>query len=311
MKLISVVTPCFNEEHNVSELYQAVKAIFVDLKAYQYEHIFIDNASTDTTVSLLKSIAAIDKNVKVVVNTRNFGWIRSPFHGLLQAHGDAVIYMAADFQDPPSLIPEFIKKWEEGSKVVVGVKDKSEEPSFIFYIRKAYYKFLKLISEVPLIRNFTGFGLYDKTVVAILRQFGDVYPYFRGMISEIGFDITEVPFHQPMRQRGLTTSNFYRLYDVAMLGITNHSKVPIRILTIAGFSLSIISFVLSMSYLVLKLLFWKSFSLGVAPILIGLFLFFSFQMLFVGLLGEYVVSIHTQVFKRPLVLEKERINFER
>ncbi len=310
MRTISIVTPCFNEEENVNEIYQAVKQVFATLPAYRYEHIFIDNASTDRTVSILKSLAALDKNVKIIMNSRNFGWIRSPVYGVLQAKGDAVICMSADLQDPPSLIPEFIKKWEEGFKIVVGVKAKSDEATFLFWIRKSYYKFVKMISDVKLINNFTGYGLYDKSVIAIMQKFGDAYPYFRGMLSEIGFDVAEIPFHQPVRQRGFSKGNFYRLYDVAMLGITTHSKVPLRILTMSGFALSIISCMISIAYVVLKLLFWKSFALGLAPILIGLFFFFSLQMLFVGLLGEYIASIHTQVLNRPLVIESGRINFD-
>lgn len=310
MKLISIVTPCYNEEENVKELYLEVQRIFAGLKNYRYEHIFIDNASTDNTVSILKSIAEQDKKVKIIVNARNFGWIRSPFYGLLQSNGDAAIYLSADFQDPPSLIPKFIEKWEAGYKIAVGVKTQSDESPLFFWIRKSYYKFVKMISDLKLINNFTGFGLYDKSVVAILRQFGDVYPYFRGLISEIGFDVAEIEFHQPLRSRGISTSNFYRLYDVAMLGITNYSKVPLRLVTMGGFALSILSFLLSLGYLVLKLLLWKSFPVGLASLLIGLFFFSSLQMFFMGLLGEYIASIHTQVHKRPLVIEKERINFD-
>jgi glycosyltransferase involved in cell wall biosynthesis len=310
MHLISVVTPCFNEEENVRDLYLEVKRIFSELKSYQYEHIFIDNSSVDKTVSILKEIAQTDKNVKIIVNSRNFGWIRSPFHGLLQARGDAAIYLSADFQDPPSLIPQFIKKWEEGFKIVVGVKPKSDESSLLFFIRKTYYKFVKMISELKLVNNFTGFGLYDQRIVEIMRSFGDAYPYFRGMISEIGFEIAEIEFRQPVRQRGLSTRSFYRLYDVAMLGITHHSKLPLRLMTMGGFALSLISLSLSIVYIVLKLIFWKTFPMGMAPMLIGLFFFSSLQMFFIGLLGEYIASIHTQILKRPLVIEKERINFE-
>ena len=310
MKLISVVTPCFNEERNVKEIYDEVRRIFMDLKIYSYEHIFIDNCSTDNTASILKSISAIDKAVKIILNTRNFGWVRSPFHGILQAKGDAMIYMAADFQDPPSLIPAFIKKWEEGFKIVVGVKTKSDESSFRFFIRKSYYKFIRKISDLNLIDNFTGFGLYDHQTIKIIGQFGDAYPYFRGMISEIGFEVAEIEFYQPLRVRGASTGSFYRLYDVAMSGITNHSKLPLRIVTMTGFALSIISLFVSIIYIILKIIFWNSFVFGMAPILIGLFFFASLQMFCIGILGEYISSIHTQVLNRPLVFEKERINFE-
>lgn len=310
MKKISVVTPCYNEEENVDDIYQQIKAVFAGLPQYQYEHIFIDNASTDNTVNLLKNIAAVDKNVKIIINARNFGPVRSPFYGVTQAHGDAVIQLVADLQDPPILINDFIKKWEEGFKVVVGVKKQSDEPSIFFAIRKFYYKTLRKLSEVNLIENFTGFGLYDKSIITILRQIDDPYPYFRGLISEIGFKVAEVPFVQPVRKRGVTKANFYLLYDWAMLGITSHSKVPLRLATMLGFTLSLISLGLSCFYLMLKLLLWNTFGFGTAPILIGLFFFSSVQLFFIGLLGEYIATIHTQVVKRPLVIEAERINFD-
>ena len=310
MKLISVVTPCFNEQDNINEIYQAVKYEFSTLNDYRYEHVFIDNASTDNTVLMLKTLAATDKNVKVILNSRNFGSVRSPMHGILQAKGDAVIYMAADFQDPPPMIPDLIKKWEEGYKIVVGVKPKSDESRFVFFIRNLYYRLAKKISDIKVISNFTGFGLYDQVVITILNSFNDSYPYFRGMISEIGYDVAEIPFHQPVRQRGVSKLNFFMLYDLAMLGITTHSKLPLRLVTLCGFVFSLISFSISISYILLKLFFWHSFSLGLAPILIGSFFFFSLQMLFVGILGEYIISIHAQVLNRPLVIEKERINFE-
>jgi len=310
VKFISVVTPCYNEEENVIALYEQIKAVFSTLPQYSYEHIFIDNASTDKTVELVREIAKKDKNVKLIINARNFGHIRSPFYGILQAKGDAVIGMASDLQDPPTLIPEFLKKWEEGYRIAVGVKNQSHESPIMFAIRKFYYKLASKIANVKLIKNFTGFGLYDQSVVEILRRIDDPYPYFRGLISEIGFDIAEVPFVQPTRKRGITKNNFYTLYDIAMLGITSHSKVPIRLATMAGFALSLISFVMAVIFIVLKILFWDQFSLGVAPILIGLFFFSSVQLFFIGLLGEYIGAIHTQILKRPLVIEKERINFE-
>lgn len=309
MPLISVVTPCFNEKDNIKDIYQTVKEIFFKLGTYPYEHIFIDNSSKDNSINLLKEIAHVDPNVKLIINSRNFGWIRSPFYGLLQASGDAIIYMAADFQDPPDLISDFIKKWEEGFKIVIGTKSQSEESFFKFFIRKFYYKFADRISDLSLLKNFTGFGLYDKSVIQIMRQFNDPYPYLRGMISEVGFDVAEIEFKQPKRKRGLSSGTFFRLYDVAMLGITTHSKLPLRILSLVGFSLAFISMLLAVIYIFAKLFFWRMFPLGLAPILIGSFFFFSLQMFFVGLLGEYIASIHHQVLKRPLVIEKERINF--
>lgn len=310
MKKISIVTPCFNEEKNVEELYRGVKEIFRQLPDYHYEHIFIDNCSTDQTVALLKEIAAQDPQVKIIINARNFGHIRSPFYGLLQATGDAVILMAADFQDPLELIPRFIEKWESGFPIVIGTKVQSHESAIMFAIRKFYYHLVARIANVRLIKNFTGFGLYDQSIIKILRQIDDPYPYFRGLISDIGFEIAEIPFVQPVRKRGITKNNFYTLYDIAMLGITSHSKVPIRLATMAGFALSAVSFFMALLFFVLKLLFWNSFSLGMAPILIGLFFFSSIQLFFIGLLGEYITSIHTLVQKRPLVIEKGRVNFE-
>ncbi|MFA5960805.1 MAG: glycosyltransferase family 2 protein [Tatlockia sp.] len=309
MKLISVVTPCYNEESNVAEIHKQVREVFEQVPHYHYEHIFIDNASDDNTVALLKQIASEDSHVKLIINSRNFGHIRSPYHAMLQSQGDATILIVADLQDPPSLILDFIKQWEAGYKVVVGVKPESQESRLMFTIRRAYYRFVTKIADVKLIQNFTGFGLYDKEIIAILKKQDDPYPYFRGLIAEIGFDVATVPYNQPRRVRGVTKNNFYSLYDMAMLGITSHSKVPLRLATMAGFSLSILSLVVSSLFFILKLLFWNSFDLGVAPILVGLFFFSSVQLFFIGLLGEYIASINTRVMKRPLVIEKERVNF--
>ncbi len=310
MKLISIVTPCYNEEENIEAVHAKVKAVLDTLPCYRYEHIFIDNASTDRTVPILKDIAKTDRHVKLILNSRNFGHIRSPFHGLLQARGDAVILLVADLQDPPSLIIEFVKKWEEGFKIVVGTKPSSQEKFPMSFIRKSYYAFVSKISSTKLIKNFTGFGLYDQKIIHILREIDDPYPYFRGLISELGFNIAEVEFNQPRRMRGITKNNFYSLYDMAMLGITNHSKIPIRLATMTGFGLSILSLATSIIFFLLKLVFWNSFALGIAPILIGVFFFSSIQLFFIGMLGEYVASIQTQVQKRPLVIESERINFD-
>jgi len=309
VKLISIVTPCFNEEDNVKEIYEQVKAVFEQLSEYRYEHLFIDNASTDRTVEILKSLAQQDYNVKVIVNTRNFGHIRSPFHALLQAKGDGVILIVADLQDPPEMIAEFLSKWEEGYKIVVGVKTASQESRLMFTIRKAYYNLVKNLSEIDLIKNFTGFGLYDKKVIEILRDFNDPYPYFRGLVTDIGYEICKIEYIQPKRKRGITKNNFYTLYDMAMLGITNHSKVPLRIATMTGFALGSISLVVAIVYFIMKLILWNQFQAGSAPIVIGLFFFSSVQLFFIGIVGEYVGSIQTQVMHRPLVIEKERINF--
>ncbi len=310
MKLLSVVTACYNEEENVEELYGQVKRIMKGFRKYRYEHIFIDNASRDRTVPILKGIAARDRNVKVIVNTRNFGHIRSPYHALLQARGDAVISIVADLQDPPQLIREFIGMWEKGYRIVVGVKKQSEESRMVFGIRRLYYKLIGRLSEIELIPNFTGFGLYDKKVVEILREIDDPYPYFRGLICDIGFEQARIEYDQPARRRGITKNNFYTLYDLAILGITNHSKVPLRLATMIGFVLAAISLLVALGYFVYKLLFWNSFSVGIAPIVISVLFFSSVQLFFIGIIGEYIGAVHTQILKRPLVVEKERVNFD-
>ena len=309
MPKVTVVSPCYNEEGNVGELFQRVEAAFASLPGYEFDYIFIDNASRDRTVEILKGMAKNDRRVKIIVNTRNFGHIRSPYYGILQGSGDAVIYLASDLQDPPEMIPGFIRKWEEGYKVVWAVKTQSHETPLMFLTRKLYYEMISKLSEVELVKNATGFGLYDKRVIEILREIDDPYPYARGLISEIGFDIARIPFTQPRRKRGITKNNFYTLYDIAMLGITNHSKVPLRLATMAGFSLSFLSLLVALGYLAAKLIFWETFSMGMAPIIIGLFFFASVQLFFIGIIGEYVGSIHTQILRRPLVVEKERINF--
>ncbi len=310
MKLISIVIPCYNEEDNIIELYSKIKDIFKKLSHYQYECIFIDNDSKDKTVNILRQMAFKDSNVKIIINARNFGHIRSPYYGLLQTNGDASILIAADLQDPPQMIYDFILAWESGYKIVIGIKEKSEESRIMFAIRSLYYRFVTAIAEVDLVRNFTGFGLYDQDFLDILKKIDDPYPYFRGFISDIGFERKEISYTQPTRKHGKTKNNFYTLYDTAMLGITNYSKLPIRLATIGGFFLSILSFCLAIFFLLAKLLFWRSFSMGIAPILCGLFFFFSVQLFFIGLLGEYIGSIHTKIMKRPLVVEKERVNFD-
>ena len=311
MGLISIVTPCYNEEENVKELYLQIKCIFKNLdENYTYEHIFIDNASKDKTVSILKRIAKEDKNVKIIVNARNFGHIRSPYHALLQTKGDAVICISADLQDPPSMIKDFIKKWEEGFKIVVGVKNKSEENPIMFAIRKLYYNLIEKYAETEQIKNFTGFGLYDREFVDILRTLDEPYPYFRGLITEMGFERAEIEFTQPKRKKGKTKNNFYTLYDMAMLGFVNHSKVPLRMATFVGFSVAIFSLLVALSYFIYKFIFWNSFQVGMAPIVIGVFFFAAVQLFFIGIIGEYIGAIYTQVKNRPLAIEKERINFD-
>jgi polyisoprenyl-phosphate glycosyltransferase len=309
MRLISVMTPCFNEEGNVREMYEAVKAIFAKLPQYRYEHIFIDNASKDRTPVILRELATQDKNVKVILNARNFGHVRSGYYALLQARGDAVIALACDFQDPPELIPEFLQRWEAGSKVVLGVKESADESGLFYAIRDRYYRTLARIADIELVRQSTGFGCYDQAVIEALRKIDDPYPYFRGLIAEIGYEPALVPFRQPARKRGISSQNFYTLYDLAFLGIVNHSKVPLRMATMSGFALAILSLLTALGYLAAKLLFWNQFSLGIAPILIGFFFLTSVQLFFIGIVGEYIGSIYTQVRHHPHVFEKDRINF--
>ena len=309
-KLISVVTPCFNEEENIEEIHQQVKSVFDGLSGYNYEHIFIDNASSDSTAVILKQIASRDNNVKIIINTRNFGHIRSPYHAMMQANGDAVILIVADLQDPPEIISDFISKWEEGYKLVIGVKTKSEESFFFFSVRKFYYYLINKLSDTELVKNFTGFGLYDREVINDLRKINDTYPYLRGLVSELGYDLAKIEYKQPLRKRGLTKNNFYTLYDMAMLGFTNHSKVPLRLATFTGFIVSMFSLMIGAIYLIYKLIFFDNFDVGMAPLVVGLFFFSAVQLIFIGVIGEYVGAINTQILKRPLVIEKERVNFE-
>jgi glycosyltransferase involved in cell wall biosynthesis len=285
-------------------------AAFAAIPNQRYCLLFIDNASTDGTVEQIKAIAAKDRAVLLIVNVRNFGAMRSGLYAFLQAPGDAVISMVADLQDPPELIPEFVQRWRQGFKVVVAIKPKSREPGLMSLIRRLYYKLIGHISDVPLIENYTGFGLYDREVVEAVRGTGDRYPYFRGLIADLGYAKSEIPYVQPRRQRGISKNNFFSLYELAMLGITSHSRVPLRLATMAGFALSAASLLVAFGYLIAKLLFWYRFPANMAPILIAQFFFASVQLFFIGVLGEYIGVILTQVTKRPLVIEKERVNFE-
>lgn len=309
MKKITVVSGCYNEEGNLEDLVRRVFAVAEKFPAYEWDYILIDNCSTDGSPAILRRLAAADRRIKVIFNIRNFGHIRSPYHGMLQAKGDAMIYLASDLQDPPELIAEFLPKWEQGFKVVAAIKNESEESPLFFAARKAYYGLIARLSDVDLLRNFTGFGLYDQVVLEHMRQMDDPYPYQRGIIAELGYPIARVNFVQPLRKRGFTKNNFYTLYDIAMLGFTSHTKVPLRLATMFGFLLSILSFGVGLVYLVLKLIFWNVFAMGQAPLVVGLFFLGSVQMLFIGVLGEYIGAIYTKVNKRPLVVERERLNF--
>lgn len=307
---VTILTPCYNEAENVEPLYERIRAVMEPLEDYAYQHLFIDNASTDDTVAVLRRIAARDRRVKVIVNTRNFGHVRSPYYALLQCRTDAVVAMASDLQDPPELIPAFLQKWREGYKVVLGVKEASEESSAMFAVRRAGYWVIDRLSEVKQVRNSTGFGLYDQAFVSALRRIPDPYPYYRGLVAELGFKHATIPYAQPKRVRGFTKNNLYTLYDLGIQGIVNHSKIPLRLATMIGFASSVVTFATALVYLAMKLLFWYNLPIGVAPVIIGLFCVASVQLFFLGVLGEYVGSIYTQVRNRPLVIEQERINFD-
>lgn len=309
-KLISIVTPCYNEEENIEELHTQVAQVMSELPEYDFEHIYIDNASTDQTMPILRRLAAADKRIKVIINARNFGHIRSPYYALMQTYGDASVLMAADFQDPPHLIKEFIKKWEKGYKIVMGVKTRSQETWLLFTLRTLYYRVLNKLADIRLVENFMGFGLYDRKVIEILREIDDPYPYLRGLIVDIGFEAAQIEFVRPTRKRGITKNNFYTLFDIAMLGFTNNTKIPLRLATMFGFLMSAISFVVGLYYLIYKLINWENFSVGLAPLVVGLFFLGGIQLLFLGILGEYIGAVYTQVLHRPLVIEKERINFD-
>ncbi|MGB9234108.1 MAG: glycosyltransferase family 2 protein [Terriglobales bacterium] len=311
MKTVSIVTPCFNEEGNVREVYERVRTLMLNLGRYRYEHIFIDNASSDRTYQVLAEIAASDSNVKVIRNARNFGHVRSPMHALFQTRGDAVAVLMSDLQDPPEILGQLIERWESGFPIVIAVKGESREAAPMFLVRKLFYRLVNRLSDdIETYENFTGFGLYDRKVIDLVRQFGDPYPYFRGMIAEIGLPHAEVRYEQQRRKAGKSKNNFYTLYDLAMLGITKLSKVPLRLVTFAGFLGSLLSMLGGTAYFGYKLLFWHDFTVGIAPIAIGMFFLGSLQLLFMGILGEYIGNIHTQVHNRPLVVERERLNFE-
>ncbi len=307
-KLISIVTPCFNEEQNIEKLCLEVEKIFKNLN-YKYEHIVIDNKSTDKTRNILKSLAQKNKNLKLILNSKNFGHIRSPYYAMLQSSGDAVILLSADFQDPLELIPDLIDKWKNGNKVVMLKRKSSSENFFMTFVRNSFYKLISKIGETNLVENTTGSGIYDKDIIMSLKQINDPYPYFRGLITELTDSIGVIEFHQPLRRYGNTKNNFYSLYDLAILGIIKHSKIPVRVMIIFGFISSLICLFISVLYFFLKIIFWSKFSLGLAPLIIGIFGLASLQILMLGILGEYVILILTHSRNLPLVIEEDRINF--
>lgn len=308
-KKISFISPCFNEQDNVNDLYERVSAIWSQNPQFDYEFVIIDNASTDDTVKRLKKIASIDSRVKIIVNTRNFGHIRSPYWGILQTTGDATIYMASDLQDPPELAMDFIAEWEAGYKIVLATKPVSEGNQFVHFLRRLYYRVLDKISDIQIVRDATGFGLYDRKVLDEIRKINDPYPYLRGLICELGYPIKTIEFTQPRRIRGISKNNFYTLYDIAMLGLVSHSLVPIRIASFLGLVIGFLSILMGVLFFAAKLIWWDYFPVGVAPIAIALFGLFGLMFIFMGFLGEYIGVIQTYVSSRPIVVEDERINF--
>lgn len=307
-KKISIITPTFNEEENIEKLCLKISEEMKKLN-YDYEHIIIDNHSDDKTISIIKKIAEKDKKIKVIINARNFGHIRSPIYGMLQASGDACIMMSSDFQDPPELIPRYISEWEKGNKIILGQRTTSDENFLMNSFKNLFYKFIQSISETPLMKNTTGSGLLSKDIIDQIRKIDDPYPYFRGLLSEISSEIKLIQFHQPKRSEGKTKNNLYTMYDMGVLGIVKHSKIPLRIMTFVGFITSVVSAIIAITFLFYKILFWNSFEVGIAPLIIGLFAIASVQIFLLGFIGEYVMTILTHNRKLPLVIEKERINF--
>ena len=308
-KLLSIVTPTYNEIDNIESLLDSIREAIAPLEQYEFEIIVIDNCSSDGTQEKIREIAVKDTRIKVIFNVRNFGHIRSPYYGILQSNGLATIYLASDFQDPPDLIPKFIEEWEKGWKLVMAVKPVSKGSPLMHFLRKYYYKFLDNISDIEILKDATGFGMYDKKIIEHLKEINDPYPFLRGIICELGYPIKSIPFIQPRRLGGITKNNFYTLADIALLGLVSHSKVPIRIASLLGFLLGSFSFVIAVYFLVMKLIFWDLFPLGSAPAVIGIFFLMGIQLFFIGILGEYVGAIHSHVRKRPMVVESERINF--
>lgn len=309
MKTVSIISGCYNEEGNLQEFHDRIVAVLKKFPQYAYEIIIADNCSTDNSRAIIRQIAEQDKQFKAIFNANNFGHIRSPYNALLQASGDAVVALCSDLQEPPELIEAFIKKWEEGYLVVCGIKPKSKESLLMFLVRRFYYRLLATCSEIHQIQNFTGFGLYDRKVVDALKKYHEPYPYFRGLISEIGFKRAEVPFVQAARKHGKTKNNFITLYDMAMTGFVNHTKLPLRLAAFLGFVVAGLSLIAAIVYFIYKLLYWDQFNVGLAPLVIGVFFFSSVQLIFIGIIGEYIGAIWTQVKNKPLVIEEERINF--
>jgi glycosyltransferase involved in cell wall biosynthesis len=312
MKKISVLIPCYNEEENVVPISEAVIGTLTNnLPEYDYELVFIDNDSQDQTRPLIRRLCKENPKIKAIFNARNFGQFNSPYYGMLQVTGDCVIEMVADFQDPVDLIPQYVHEWEKGYKIVIGIKTSSKENRLMYWLRGCYYKMMKKLSDVEQIEQFTGSGLYDRSFLEVLRNLDDPTPFLRGIVAELGYKIKKIPYEQPKRRAGKTKNNFYKLYDAAMLSITSYTKAGLRLATLFGSFFSFISIIVAIVYLIMKLMYWDRFPAGMAPLLIGMCFLGSVQIFFIGLVGEYILSINTRVMKRPLVIEEERLNFDR
>ena len=310
-KKVSILIPCYNEEENVVPMSEAITDLFEnELTQYDYELLFIDNDSSDNTRPLLREICEKNKHIKAIFNAKNFGQFNSPYHGILQTTGDCVISMVCDFQDPIELIPQYLEAWEEGYKIVIGIKTSSKESRVMYFLRSIYYKMIKKFSDVEQIEHFTGSGLYDKEFVQVLRDLKDPTPFLRGIVAELGYKRKEIPYEQPQRRAGITHNNFFTLYDAAMLSITSYTKIGLRLCTFAGMFVGGVSFLIGLFYLVMKLVNWNSFDTGMAPLIIGMFFLGAIQLFFIGFIGEYIMSINKRVMNRPLVIEDERLNFE-
>lgn len=311
MKKISILIPCYNEQENVVPMSEAIVNLFeTELAQYDYELVFIDNDSKDNTRPLLREICAKNPRIKAIFNAKNFGQFNSPYYGILQTTGDCTISMVCDFQDPVELIPQYIREWENGYKIVIGIKKSSKENPVMYKLRSTYYKIIKRFSDVEQIEHFTGSGLYDREFVEVLRNLKDPTPFLRGIVAELGYRRKEIPYEQPQRRAGKTHNSFYTLYDAAMLSFTSYTKIGLRLATFMGIGIGILSAVMGIAYLVMKLLYWNRFVAGMAPMLIGIFFLGSIQLFFLGFMGEYILSINQRIMNRPLVIEEERLNFE-
>ena len=310
MKKISVLVPCYNEEENVIAISNAIIKELEKLEKYDYELVFIDNCSKDDTRNLITNLCKNNTKIKAIFNCKNFGQFNSPYYGMLQTTGDCTILMCADFQDPVEMIPKFVKEWEQGYKIVIGIKKKSKENKLMYFLRSCYYKLISKMSETEMIEHFTGFGLYDKEFIKVLRNLDDSKPFLRGIVAELGFQRKEIPYEQPKRRAGESHNNFYTLYDAAMLSFTSYTKAGLRLATFTGAIISALSFIIGIIYLILKIIYWDRYAAGTTPILIGMFFLGAIQLFFIGFLGEYILSINSRIMKRPLVVEEKRINFK-